>query len=170
MTDKATLFRNYLAEQADNVFIDSLLDPGNMQVHRKQQNMSISQAGGNSDDDFERFKAIVKYYTKTDNEIKDIKAKMKLLNAEKNKRQEIIQSITPTITEFMSKNDIDELNSKEGVIKYRKSMVKSPLTQKMIKDQLYEVFGSAEEMKATLDKIFIQRKKIEKESLKRISY
>lgn len=170
MTDKASLFRNYLAQQADNVFINDLLDPENIQVHRKQPDMSISQAGGNSDDDFERFKAIVKYYTKTDNEIKDIKAKIKLLNAEKNKRQEIIQSITPTITDFMSKNEIDELNSKEGVIKYRKSMVKSPLTQKMIKDQLYEVFGGAENIKVSLDKIFIQRKKIEKESLKRIAY
>ena len=169
MTDKTTLFRNYLAQQADNVFINDLLDPENIQVHRKQSGISISQAG-NDDSDFERFKAIVKYYTKTDNEIKDIKAKIKLLNAEKNKRQEIIQSITPTITDFMSKNEIDELNSKEGVIKYRKSMVKSPLTQKMIKEQLYEVFGTSEEMKVTLDKIFIEREKIEKESLKRIAY
>jgi len=166
MTDKASLFRNYLAQQADNVFINDLLDPESLQIHKKQPDITL----GGSDDDFERFKAIVKYYTKTDTEIKEIKAKIKLLNSEKNRRQEIIQSMTPTITEFMSKNEIDELNSKEGVIKYRKSMVKSPLTQKMIKDQLYENFGDAEELKTTLDKIFIQRKKVEKESLKRIAY
>ena len=168
MTDKATLFRNYLAQQADNVFINDLLDPESIQMHKKPTEIDIG--GGDSENDFERFKAIVKYYTKTDNEIKEIKSKMKLLTAEKKRRQEIIQSITPTITDFMSKNEIDELNSKEGVIKYRKSMVKSPLTQKMIKDQLYETFGAAEDLKITLDKIFVQREKIEKESLKRISY
>jgi len=167
MTDKATLFKNYLAQQADNVFINDLLDPENIQVHKKQPDLAL---GGDSEDDFERFKAIVKYYTKTDNEIKEIKSKMKLLAAEKKRRQEIIQSITPTITDFMSKNEIDELNSKEGIIKYRKSMVKSPLTQKMIKEQLYETFGGAEDLKTTLDKIFIQREKVEKESLKRIAY
>lgn len=122
------------------------------------------------DDEFERFKAIVKYYTKTDNEIKDIKSKVKLLNSESKKRQKILESISPTIMEFMSKNDIDELNSKDGVIKYKKSMVKSPLTQKILKDQLYEKFGSADELKKALDKIFKEREKIEKQSLKRIAY
>ena len=167
MTDKAVLFKNYLSEQADNVFIDNLLDPESIHVHKKQTELAMNEE---NDNDFEKFKSIVKYYTKTDNEIKDIKSKMKLLVEEKKRRHEIIQSITPYITEFMSKNQIDELNSKEGIIKYRKSMVKSPLTSKMIKEKLYETFGNTTDLKASLDNIFVQRKKVEKESLKRIVY
>lgn len=171
MSDKATLFKEYLAQQADNVFINGLLDPDNIQMHSSRLPVhDQNDADVDDDDEFERFKAIVKYYIKTDNEIKDIKSKVKLLSSESKKRQKILESISPTIMEFMSKNDIDELNSKDGVIKYKKSMVKSPLTQKMLKDQLYEKFGSADELKKALDKIFKEREKVEKQSLKRIAY
>ena len=170
MSDKAALFKEYLSQQADNVFINGLLDPDNIQMHSSRLPTHDQNGEDEDDDEFERFKAIVKYYTKTDNEIKDIKSKVKLLNSESKKRQKILESISPTIMEFMSKNDIDELNSKDGVIKYKKSMVKSPLTQKILKDQLYEKFGSADELKKALDKIFKEREKIEKQSLKRIAY
>ena len=167
MSDKATLFKEYLSQQAENVFINELLNPDNIQMHSTRLPVQ-EQNNDDNDDDFERFKAIVKYYIKTDNEIKEIKSKVRLLNSESKKRQKILESISPVIMEFMSKNDIDELNSKDGIIKYKKSMVKSPLTQKMLKEQLYEQFGSADELKQTLDKIFKEREKVEKQSLKRI--
>ena len=72
--------------------------------------------------------------------------------------------------QFMSQNDIDELNSKDGVIRYRKSMIKTPLTQKNIKEKLYSEIASSEDIKAKLDKIFDDRDKIEKESLRRVPY
>jgi len=169
MSDKAALFKDYLSQQADNVFINGLLDPDNIQMHSSRLPVH-DQNDDNDDNEFETFKAIVKYYIKTDNEIKDIKSKVKLLHSETKKRQKILESVSPTIMEFMSKNDIDELNSKDGVIKYKKSMVKSPLTHKMLKDQLYEKFGSADEVKKALDKIFKERDKVEKQSLKRIAY
>ena len=172
MSDKAALFKEYLSQQADNVFINELLNPDNIQMHSSR--LPVQQQNNNEDededDDFERFKAIVKYYIKTDNEMKEIKSKVRLLNSESKKRQKILESISPTIMEFMAKNDIDELNSKDGVIKYKKSMVKSPLTQKMLKEQLYEKFGSADELKKALDKIFKEREKVEKQSLKRIAH
>ena len=169
MSDKAALFKDYLSQQADNVFINGLLDPDNIQMHSSRLPVH-DQNDDNDDNEFETFKAIVKYYIKTDNEIKDIKSKVKLLHSETKKRQKILESVSPTIMEFMSKNDIDELNSKDGVIKYKKSMVKSPLTHKMLKEQLYEKFGSADEFKKALDKIFKERDKVEKQSLKRIAY
>tara|TARA_B110000037_G_scaffold221874_1_gene294391 strand:+ start:17214 stop:17723 length:510 start_codon:yes stop_codon:yes gene_type:complete len=169
MSDKAALFKDYLSQQVDNVFINGLLDPDNIQMHSSRLPVH-DQNDDNDDNEFETFKAIVKYYIKTDNEIKDIKSKVKLLHSETKKRQKILESVSPTIMEFMSKNDIDELNSKDGVIKYKKSMVKSPLTHKMLKDQLYEKFGSADEVKKALDKIFKERDKVEKQSLKRIAY
>lgn len=171
MSDKAALFKEYLSQQADNVFINGLLDPNNIQMHSSRIPIANEQQQvDEQDEDFEQFKAIVKYYIKTDNEIKDIKSKVKLLNSESKKRQKILESISPTIMDFMSKNDIDELNSKDGIIKYKKSLVKSPLTQKMLKEQLYEKFGNAEDLKKALDKIFKEREKVEKQSLKRIAY
>ena len=169
MSDKAALFKDYLSQQADNVFINGLLDPDNIQMHSSRLPVH-DQNDDNDDNEFETFKAIVKYYIKTDNEIKDIKSKVKLLHSETKKRQKILESVSPTIMEFMSKNDIDELNSKDGIIKYKKSMVKSPLTHRMLKEQLYEKFGSADEFKKALDKIFKERDKVEKQSLKRIAY
>ena len=174
MADKTELLRTYLSQQADNAFIDGILDPNNLQMHSSAQRFPPTRdnnEGEESDDDeLEQFKAVVKYYTKTDNEIREIRAKIKLLNAECNKRKKIIASITPTIMEFMSQNEIDELNSKDGIIRYRKSMIKTPLTQKTIKDKLYTEIASDEEMKTKLDKIFDDRAKIEKESLRRVPY
>tara|TARA_B100000405_G_scaffold263171_1_gene199355 strand:- start:4847 stop:5359 length:513 start_codon:yes stop_codon:yes gene_type:complete len=170
MANKSELLRKYLAQQADNTFIDGILDPNNLQMHRSTPNFENQSAEESDDDDLERFKAVVKYYTKTDNEIREIRAKIKLLNSECNKRKKIIESITPTIMQFMSQNDIDELNSKDGVIRYRKSMIKTPLTQKNIKEKLYSEIASSEDIKAKLDKIFDDRDKIEKESLRRVPY
>ena len=171
MVDKTELLRKYLAQQADNTFIDGILDPNNLQMHRSTPNFENQSVEESEDDaDLEQFKAVVKHYTKTDNEIREIRAKIKLLNAECNKRKKILESITPTIMQFMSQNEIDELNSKDGIIRYRKSMIKTPLTQKNIKDKLYTEIASSEEMKSKLDKIFDDRAKIEKESLRRVPY
>lgn len=164
-SDKSRLFQEYLSQQADNVFINDLLDPDNIQVHKR-----LDQDQGDDLDDLEKFKAIVRHYTKTDNEMKQIKAKVKLLNGELKTRRKIIESITPTIMKFMASNDIDELNSKDGVIKYRTSMVKTPLTQKNIKEKLYSKFEQSNEIKNVLDVIFSERAKIEKQSLSRKSH
>jgi hypothetical protein len=174
MTEKANLIRQYLQQQADNTFIDNILDPESVQIHRSPNTGVGGDRSDNTedkaDDDLERFKAVVKYYTKTDNEIKELRSKIKLLNAECNKRKKILATISPTIMQFMSENDIDELNSKDGIIRYTKSYVKSPLTTKSIKDKLYERLASNEELKSRLDKIFDDREKVEKQSLKRIAF
>lgn len=169
MADKTELLRNYLSQQAESAFITGILNPENIQMHKSIVNYEADEQSEDSPD-LEQFKAVVKYYTKTDNEIRDIRAKIRLLNAESNKRKKILDSLTPTIMQFMSQNDIDELNSKDGIIKYKRSYVKTPLTQKNIKDKLYSDFGSSDEVKKKLDKIFDERDKIEKESLRRVPY
>jgi hypothetical protein len=171
MSNKASLFKEYLTQQADNVFIDGLLNPDNMHLHKKNSNyQEDSQSQQSDDEDLERFKTLVKYYMKTDNEIKEIKSKMKLLSTERKKRQEIILSLSPSIMQYMTDNDIEELNSKDGKIEYKKSLVKSPLTLVMIKKKLYENFGNSVQTKAVIDKIYEEREKIEKQRLRRINH
>lgn len=172
--DKAELVRKYLSEQADSVFINGLLNPENIQMHRNFDGESVAEDENKinniDEDEIERFKSIVKLYAKTDTEIKDIKSKVRLLNAESKKRKEMLDRLSNSIISFMSNNEIDELNSKDGIIQYKTSMVKSPLSQRIIREQLYDKFGNNDSAKKLLDGIFEDRQKVQKQSLRRIAY
>ena len=78
------------------MFLDRLLDPDAIQIHRNidASNISVQEEEEEEEydeDEFERFKAIVKFYSKTDNEIKEIRSKIKLLNLEVKKRKETLE-------------------------------------------------------------------------------
>ena len=67
----------------------------------------------------------------------------------------------------MNDNGFEELNSKDGGrLQYRTSLVKPPLTQKDLREKLYDQFPNNTE---DLDKIFKQREKIAKVSLRRLT-
>jgi len=172
---KQELVREYLNQQADNVFLDRLLDPEALQIHRSVSASDISVRGDEEvedrdDAEFEQFKAIVKFYSKTDNEMKEIRSKIKLLNQEVKKRKEKLEKLSASIMNFMHQNEIDELNSKQGIIRYKTSVVKAPLTTKKIKEELYERLEPYPQAKAILDKVFEERDKVEKKSLSRIAH
>ena len=171
---KQELVKNYLNQQAENVFLDRLLDPDALQIHKNLDASNISvqedEEEEYDEDEFERFKAIVKFYSKTDNEIKDIRSKIKLLNLEVKKRKETLEKLSGSIMSFMAKNEIDELNSKQGVIRYKTSVVKAPLTTKKIKEELYDKLSQNSQVKSILDKVFEERDKVEKKSLTRIAH
>ena len=62
----------------------------------------------------------------------------------------------------MHQNEIDELNSKQGIIRYKTSVVKAPLTTKKIKEELYDKLAQNFEVKTILDKAFDERDKVER--------
>jgi hypothetical protein len=170
---KQELVKNYLNQQAENVFLDRLLDPDALQIHRNLEASNISvqdEEDEYDEDEFERFKAIVKFYSKTDNEIKEIKSKVRLLNLEIKKRKETLEKLSGSIMSFMAQNEIDELNSKQGVIRYKTSVVKAPLTTKKVKEELYDKLSQNSQVKSILDKVFEERDKVEKKSLTRIAH
>ena len=171
---KQELVKNYLNQQAENVFLDRLLDPDALQIHKNLDASNISVKDDDEDeydeDEFEKFKAIVKFYSKTDNEIKEIRSKIKLLNQEVKKRRETLEKLSTSIMNFMHQNEIDELNSKQGVIRYKTSVVKAPLTTKKIKEELYDKLSQNSQVKSILDKVFEERDKVEKKSLTRIAH
>lgn len=171
---KQELVKNYLNQQAENVFLDRLLDPDALQIHRNLDASNVSVQDDDEEeydeDEFERFKAIVKFYSKTDNEIKEIRSKIKLLNQEVKKRRETLEKLSTSIMNFMHQNEIDELNSKQGVIRYKTSVVKAPLTTKKIKEELYDKLSQNSQVKSILDKVFEERDKVEKKSLTRIAH
>ena len=177
ISNQNKMIKNYLNQQMDNVFIENILSPDNIQLHHsvnnhqlKQSNTSTTNSNDEQSENLDEFKEYVKYYMNLDNEIKDINKKIKLLDVERKRRKLIIETLTPKIMKYMQINDIEELNSKDGALKYRQVFVKEPLSQKQIKTKLYEQFQSNDDIKSTLDDIFHNRGKIKKESLKRLTY
>jgi len=109
----------------------------------------------------QEFKDNVKRWLELDNQLKRLAAAAK---ERRNKKNEINNQIL----EFMSKFNIEDLNTKEGIIRYKKSYVKEPLSQKTIKTKLEELFKDQPDIVERIDKIFTDRGKVEKLSLRRL--
>jgi hypothetical protein len=109
----------------------------------------------------EEFKGHVKDWLELDNQLKRLAAAAK----ERRKRK---NDINLKILEFMGRFNIEDLNTKEGIIRYRKTYVKEPLTQKTIKTKLEELFKNDQDTFEKVQRIFTEREKIEKASLRRL--
>ena len=109
----------------------------------------------------EEFKKNVQTWMNYDNQMKRLAAASKLLKTKK-------KEINEKILDFMARYNIEDLNTKEGIIRYKKTFVKEPLTQKMIKDKLNELFKNNENDLNRVNEIFNNRQKVEKTSLRRL--
>jgi hypothetical protein len=109
----------------------------------------------------EEFKKNVQNWMTYDNQMKRLAAASKQLKQKKNELNE-------KILDFMSKYNIEDLNTKEGVIRYKKTYIKQPLTQKLIKEKLNDMFKDNETDLERINEIFNNREKIEKTSLRRL--
>ena len=109
----------------------------------------------------EEFKSHVKDWLELDNQLKRLAAAAKERRKKKN-------DINLKILEFMGRFNIEDLNTKEGIIRYRKTYVKEPLSQKTIKTKLEELFKNDLDTFEKVQKIFTERGKIEKTSLRRL--
>ena len=138
INDNHKIMKEYLDYQMDNnVFINQILSPDNIQIHRSLNNSNNDNIQNANDTDLDEFKDCVKYWMSLDNEIKDLNKKIKLLDVERKRRKLIVQALTPKITQYMQMNDIEELNSKDGNLKYREVYVKEPpLPNKILKTKL----------------------------------
>tara|TARA_Y100000389_G_C17465236_1_gene524879 strand:- start:552 stop:1064 length:513 start_codon:yes stop_codon:yes gene_type:complete len=164
--ERDIIVREYLRQQSDVVnmseFTDNLTRDEQINVHHNQLVPHQS-----SEDDLQEFKEQVKSWIKLDNEVKAINAKMKILDNERKHRKKLIDVFSTKILKFMGTNEIDELNSKDGVIKYKKSFVKEPLTQKQIKQKLLEQFNAMDDAEERINNVFKNRDKVEILRLKR---
>jgi|TARA_B110000977_G_C10880647_1_gene417355 hypothetical protein len=109
----------------------------------------------------EEFKKNVQTWMTQDNQLKRLATASKGL---KNKNKQLYDKIL----DFMARHNIEDLNTKEGVIRYKKTFVKESLTQKMIKEKLNDIFKDNEDNLVKVNEIFNNREKIEKTSLRRL--
>lgn len=110
----------------------------------------------------EDFRNIVKKWLEFDNAIKRMQETIR----EKRKAQEKLSEV---ITRFMCKYNIEDLNTKEGRIRCKTSVKKTPVNQKVVKQKISDYFGQDNEKKEQiLNKIYEDRDKKEIVSLRRL--
>jgi hypothetical protein len=156
--------QNYAA--ANNLTTDNSLEHHNMINNIVDNEIAIDSSSKEMTESMneallEEFKNNVKQWLELDNQLKRLAAASK----ERRKKKD---EINLSILEFMSKFNIEDLNTKDGIIRYRKTFVKEPLSQKTIKNKLEELFKDDQENFEKIEKIFTDREKIEKMSLRRL--
>tara|TARA_Y100000591_G_C21790203_1_gene676129 strand:- start:854 stop:1348 length:495 start_codon:yes stop_codon:yes gene_type:complete len=162
MSDNA--IRNFA--NANNLNQDNQLSHHNMIANLMDNDIAIdntSQAMTESMNEalLEEFKNDVKQWLDLDNQLKRLAAASKERRKKKN-------DINLKILDFMHRFNIEDLNTKDGIIRYRKTFVKEPLSQKTIKTKLIEMFKDDQSTMEKVEKIFTDREKVEKTSLRRL--
>jgi hypothetical protein len=111
-------------------------------------------------EELEEFKNCVKAWIEIDNTVKKLQQAMRERNA-------IKKQITEKITNFMSKFNIEDLNTKEGKLRYRVTQVKVTPKPTEIKTKLVEYFSPETTAEELTKKIFDNNAVVEKHSLRR---
>jgi hypothetical protein len=112
-------------------------------------------------DGLDEFKEKIKQWLTIDNQVRDLKNKIKVLQAGQSE-------LTPDIIGFMSKNEIHNMNlGDSGKLKFVKRETASGLTQKLLKQKLIEFLDEDKGLEA-LEHILSGREKKENTSLKRL--
>lgn len=116
-----------------------------------------------SNEELENFKNQVNIWIEYDNNISKLKQALK----ERRKAQD---ALTEKIGSFMSKYNIEDLNTKHGKIRCRVVEVKSPLTQKIIKERIMESFheNNDKEPHKVITNVFKRENTMQKIVLRRL--
>lgn len=110
----------------------------------------------------EDFTNLVQKWIEIDNWLKKSQDIMKEKRKQKDKLKQVI-------THYMSKYNIEDLNTSEGKIRCKVQYVKSGVNQKVVRNKIVEFMQNNEEQcNALITKIFNERDKVEKVSLRRI--
>jgi hypothetical protein len=170
MASRDELVREYLRRQANapnTQLSDALLAEDQIHVHNKQLVVVPQHQEQQNQEEMEEFKYQVRNWIKLDTEIKDISAKMRMLDGERKRRKKVQDELSKRIMAFMRNNEIDELNSREGIIKSKTTMVKTSLTQKALQQRILQAFGSDGQAEQKVKDIFENRERVEKHRLTR---
>jgi hypothetical protein len=164
--NKDFLVREYLRQQQmNNEFADNLINGENILVHKNQAGIREANTY-TQEDSIEEFKEKVKNWIKLDLEVKSINAKIKMLDIERKNRKKFMEALSESILKFMTQNEIDELNSKEGIVRFKKSSVKKPYSQKELINRLKSEFESVTDAEQKIRDIFYKnRERLERTKL-----
>jgi hypothetical protein len=161
-TLKSKLLNTYLHQQQNNINDGKKTSQSVVSKTDLQENAVILYNDIPENISLEEFKNYVKKWFEFDNFIKKAKDIIKEKKASRDKLSELI-------SKFMCKYDIEDLNTKEGRIRCKTTVVKAPINQKIVKDKITDYFRENESQKnEILHKIYDDREKVEKVSLRRL--
>ena len=112
-----------------------------------------------SPNELEEFKNCVKIWITVDNNIKKLQATVKEQNGMK-------KEVSKKILSFMSRFNIEDLNTKEGKLRYKVTQVKAPLSQAGIKEKIVQNYQQGMAVEDLTSKVF-ERPNVAKHSLRR---
>jgi hypothetical protein len=153
MTRQANAFSNTNNGAFDHNLINSIVEHPDNQA-------SLMEGLDNAL--LEEFKQQVKVWWELDTAIK----RLQIAVRERKKAQAVMNA---KILDFMQRYRVEDLNTKEGVLRYRTAYVKAPLSQKNIREKLTEYFNRDPNALNILKKVFEDREQVEKVSLRRIN-
>lgn len=108
------------------------------------------------------FKGYIKRWFELDNYLKKAQEVLKEKRIEKTKLSEVI-------TKFMCRHNIEDLNTKEGRIRCKNTYVNAPLNKQVVQQRIADFFMNDEQkQKEIIDKIYVERDKVEKVTLRRL--
>jgi hypothetical protein len=110
----------------------------------------------------EEFKQQVKLWCELDTAIKRLQNAIR----ERKKAQDVMKT---KILDFMQRYRVEDLNTRDGVVRYKTAYVKAPLSQRNIRDKLTEYFTNDPAALTIIKKVFDDREQVEKVSLRRIT-
>jgi hypothetical protein len=156
---KNSIIQNYLKQQINASMggCDSMSECS----HGSSSNQKVKSMEIPDNDDLQNFKAQVRQWIDVDNVIK------KLQQAAREKSK-VKKELTGKILEFMARYNIEDLNTKDGKIRYKISYTKVPLSQKQIKEKMIEYYDTQTSSDELTKKIFESREKVPKPTLRRV--
>jgi response regulator of citrate/malate metabolism len=111
--------------------------------------------------DLDKFKVIVREWLTVDDNIRKLKNALKEYNKKK-------KELEPHIMSFMSQNEIEDLNTKDGGrIKYHTTNAKKPLNKENMMKQLTQYFQNSTQATEVAEYLHTNRDTYERYSLKR---
>lgn len=118
-------------------------------------------------EELDDFKNQVRLYLEIDNTLKKLKAAVK-------ERLRARRELSARILDFMGRYHIEELNTRDGKLRYRVVNVKEPLTQSVIKERIKDKLESGEAAAApdadvVIEQVFLRECTTKKAVLKRTS-
>lgn len=129
----------------------------NQQLESSKHNLIKSDTP--DEKDVNEFKKYVKTYLDTNADIDKLKGAIK-------DRNKLKKELNELILKFMTKFNIEDLNTKQGTIRLNVKKVKAPLSQKEIKERLTKFYSPNKTLDEITEDVFNKRDMVEKQSLK----
>ncbi len=150
----------YNRKNNNNNFIEN--EELNQQYDEEVEEDVYREVLDESNPEFIEFKNNVKEWLQLDDDIKTLQKAA----TERRKRK---NDLTPFITGFMGRYEIEDLNTHEGKVQYAKSIVTKPMNKDFIKQRLTEFLKSMDKAEKCTKYLMENRIKEERVRLKRVN-